>query len=60
MAIRKQIIMLSVKTVSEYLVYKCRYQGVNLLNASGESAGRSVSHFHIHIIPRKINDGIGA
>ena len=33
---------------------------MNLLNASGESAGQSVSHFHIHIIPRKINDGIDA
>jgi len=31
---------------------------VNLLNASGESAGQSVQHFHIHIIPRKHGDGI--
>ena len=34
------------------------YDGVNLLNASDESAGQSVPHFHIHIIPRKRNDGI--
>jgi histidine triad (HIT) family protein len=27
-----------------------------LLNASGKSAGQSVDHFHIHIIPRKLND----
>ena len=53
-------LMFSVKKVSEYLVDKCGYQGVNLLNASGESAGQSVSHFHIHIIPRKTNDGIDA
>lgn len=53
-------VMFSVKKVSEYLVDKCGYQGVNLLNASGESAGQSVSHFHIHIIPRKTNDGIDA
>ncbi|MBQ9265237.1 MAG: HIT domain-containing protein [Clostridia bacterium] len=39
---------------------KCGYDGVNLLNASGESAGQSVSHFHIHIIPRRQNDQIDA
>ena len=38
----------------------CGYDGVNLLNASGESAGQSVPHFHIHIIPRKKGDGIDA
>lgn len=31
---------------------------MNLLNASGESAGQTVFHFHIHIIPRRTNDGI--
>lgn len=33
---------------------------MNLLNASDESAGQSVPHFHIHIIPRKKGDGIDA
>ena len=49
-----------VKKVSNHLVDNCGYDGVNLLNASDESAGQSVPHFHIHIIPRKINDGIDA
>lgn len=30
----------------------------NILNNCGEIAGQSVHHFHIHIIPRKINDNI--
>ena len=38
----------------------CGYDGINLLNASDESAGQSVPHFHIHIIPRKRDDGIDA
>ena len=38
----------------------CGYDGVNLLNASDESAGQSVPHFHIHIIPRKKGDDIDA
>lgn len=50
----------TVKTVSNHLTEKCGYEGVNLLNASDESAGQSVPHFHIHIIPRKRNDGIDA
>lgn len=30
----------------------------NILNNCGEVAGQSVHHFHIHIIPRKLNDNI--
>ena len=37
-----------------------RYDGVNILNASDESARQSVPHLHIHIIPRKRNDRIDA
>ncbi len=48
----------TVKTVSNYLTEKCGFNGVNLLNASDESAGQSVNHFHIHIIPRKNGDGL--
>ena len=51
-------LMRSVKRVSDALVEKCGYSGVNLLNASGEGSGQSVPHFHIHIIPRKPSDGI--
>ena len=53
-------VMETVKKVSGHLVENCGYDGVNLLNASGESAGQSVPHFHIHIIPRKAGDGIDA
>ena len=33
----------TVKKVANYCVDKCGYEGVNLLNASDESAGQSVS-----------------
>ena len=42
----------TVKLVSEHCVNECGYDGINLLNANEESAGQSVPHFHIHIIPR--------
>ena len=53
-------LMITVKRISGHLVGHCGYTGVNLLNASDESAGQSVPHFHIHIIPRKAGDGIDA
>lgn len=53
-------LMAAVKKVSDHLTENCGYTGVNLLNASDESAGQSVPHFHIHIIPRKTGDGIDA
>ena len=53
-------LMAAVKKVSNHCIDHCGYDGVNLLNASDESAGQSVPHFHIHIIPRKTGDGIDA
>ena len=53
-------LMTTVKKVSNHCIDDCGYDGVNLLNASDESAGQSVPHFHIHIIPRKIGDGVDA
>lgn len=53
-------LMTAVKKVADHCVNTCGYEGVNLLNASEESAGQSVPHFHIHIIPRKHGDGIDA
>lgn len=53
-------LMSIVKKVADYCVDKCGYEGVNLLNASDESAGQSVPHFHIHIIPRRRNDNVDA
>ena len=49
-------VMETVKKVSNYLTQNCGYDGVNLLNASDESAQQSVFHLHIHIIPRKKGD----
>ena len=53
-------LMSTVKKVANYCVDECGYEGVNLLNACDESAGQSVPHFHIHIIPRRSNDNVDA
>lgn len=54
------LLMYSVKKVCDHCKTDCGYDGVNLLNASGDAAGQSVGHFHIHIIPRKNDDGVDA
>lgn len=33
--------------------------GVNILQNNGEAAGQTVFHFHVHVIPRYNNDGVG-
>lgn len=46
------------KKISKHYIQNCGFSGVNILINNGESAGQSVMHFHIHIIPRKNGDNI--
>jgi histidine triad (HIT) family protein len=32
--------------------------GLNLIQANGIGAGQSVGHFHLHVFPRRLNDGV--
>jgi len=32
--------------------------GLNLIQANGPGAGQSVGHFHIHVLPRRLGDGV--
>ena len=34
-------------------------EGVNWLQNSGTAAGQEIFHFHIHLIPRMVDDGVG-
>ena len=34
-----------------------RYEGLNIYQCNGKCAGQTVFHFHIHLFPRKGNDG---
>ena len=53
-------VMAAVQKISRHYVDDCGFTGVNILNASGASAQQSVFHLHMHIIPRKENDGLNA
>lgn len=48
----------SVQKISKHYTEHCGFDGINLLNANDETAGQSVFHFHIHIIPRRKNDKV--
>ena len=32
--------------------------GLNLIQANGPGAGQSVGHFHLHVLPRRLNDRV--
>ena len=42
------------KAVSETV----KPDGLNLIQANGPGAGQSVGHFHIHVFPRRLGDGV--
>ena len=46
------------KATAEAINNNMEIDGINLLQNNGEAAGQTVFHFHIHVIPRKKNDGV--
>ncbi len=52
-------VMKTVKKIANHLVDDCGYDGVDIMNANEEAAGQTVFHLHMHLIPRKKDDGLG-
>lgn len=46
------------QNVSKDSLEKFGATGVNLLHASGKDAQQSVFHFHLHVVPRYLDDGL--
>ena len=44
--------------VAKALVKALGAEGVNILQNSGAAAGQSVSHYHIHVVPRHKGDNV--
>lgn len=44
------------KTTAVAIKNALNCEGINILQNNGESAGQTVNHFHIHVIPRIKND----
>src|SRR6266705_5136401 len=52
-------VMAAAKRVARAIQRALEPDGLNLLQANGAAAFQSVSHFHLHLIPRWANDGKG-
>lgn len=50
-------VMETVQKISNHYVNNCDYEGVNILSNINEAGEQTIMHLHIHIIPRKNNDG---
>lgn len=50
-------IMVLAQKLAKTMVEKLHCDGLNLVQNNGETAGQTVTHFHIHMIPRYLNDG---
>ncbi|MBR9707479.1 MAG: HIT family protein [Candidatus Diapherotrites archaeon] len=53
-------ILPTAKRVAEAALKTLNADGVNLLNANRKEAQQTVFHYHMHVIPRYVNDGIDA
>ena len=51
--------MVLAKKVASSMFSSLDCDGVNVVQNNGEAAGQTVFHFHMHVIPRYVNDGAG-
>ncbi|HHX80810.1 MAG TPA: HIT family protein [Acholeplasmataceae bacterium] len=51
-------LMKVVTRLSKKLKVALNIDALNILNNSGQLAGQTVNHFHIHLLPRSENDGL--
>ena len=49
-------LIVTAQKISEIICKKLKCDGFNIVINNGIAAGQSVTHFHIHIIPRFTND----
>lgn len=50
-------VLVLAKRMAVDMVEKLHCDGMNLVQNNGEAAGQTVPHFHLHMIPRYLNDG---
>lgn len=50
-------VMVLAQKMAATFVEKLHCDGLNLMQNNGEVAGQTVRHFHLHLIPRYVDDG---
>ena len=51
-------VSLAMRDVSRRAVEVLGADGINLIQATGEAALQTVFHFHMHVVPRYVGDGL--
>ncbi len=51
-------VMQTAQRVARAVEAALRPDGINILQANGAGAGQSVFHYHVHILPRRLDDGL--
>lgn len=51
-----QAVAMTSQRLGSRMIERLGADGVNLLNSSGASAWQTVFHFHVHVIPRYLDD----
>lgn len=50
-------VMVLAKKIANIMRERLACDGLNLVQNNGETAGQTVNHFHLHMIPRYVGDG---
>lgn len=50
-------VMILAKKLAKTMKEKLKCDGLNLIQNNGKTAGQTVEHFHLHVIPRYEGDG---
>ncbi len=50
-------VLILAKKMASVMRERLKCDGLNLVQNNGEVAGQTVRHFHLHLIPRYVNDG---
>lgn len=51
-------VAITVKKIAQAIASALSPDGVNVVQANGEGAAQSVQHFHMHVLPRALGDGL--
>ena len=52
------LVMATAQRVAQAVQAELQPDGLNLLQANGPGAAQSVPHLHLHVLPRRLDDGL--
>ena len=56
----REAVMATARRVAGPLMAETGAEGLNLHQSNGKAAGQVIFHFHLHLLPRRVGDGLPA